>query len=148
MKENGLLWIVDIICSIVFGTTSFFSPRNSQRISLPLLTWSRKKIWINLCILFPVWDRVGLTLLLPFFLQRVFCFILVRFKILRYSLKRNIGRIHVLKVDRLHDSDIDFLFCLYFYSRITNDQLVSCDHLFFSSMRLFLFLNSWFSEDK
>ena len=70
-----------------------------------------------LCILFPAWDGIGLILLLSLILQRILCFIPVRVKILRYSLKRNIRRGHVLKMNYLHDSVIGFLslrvcFCL------------------------------------
>lgn len=94
----------------MFLVQCVLSPRNSQRISLPLLTLLQEaNLYELLCILFPVWDGIGLILLLSLILQRILCFIPVRVKILRYSLKRNIGRGHVLKMNYLHDSDIGFL---------------------------------------
>lgn len=114
MKENRLLWIDDIICSIVFGMVASF-PQGILRVSLPLLTLLQEaNLYQLLCILFPIWDRVGLILLLSFILQRALCFLPERFKILRYSLKRNIGRVHIVKMNPLHDSDIDSLFLFVF----------------------------------
>lgn len=147
MKENRLLWIDDIICSIVFGMVASF-PQGILRVSLPLLTLLQEaNLYQLLCILFPIWDRVGLILLLSFILQRALCFLPERFKILRYSLKRNIGRVHIVKMNPLHDSDIDSLFL--FLPKNPNDLLFSCcDHLFFSLIGLFLFLDICFSADK
>jgi len=94
----------------LFLVRCFFSPRNSHSVSLPLLTLLQEaNLYELLCILFPVWDGIGLILLLSLILQRIRCFIPVRMKILRYSLKKNIGRGHVLKMNYLHDSDIGLL---------------------------------------
>lgn len=118
MKENRLLWIVNIICSIVL-VRCFFSPRNSRRVSLSLLTLLQEaNLYELLYIPFPVWDGIGLILQLSLILQRILCFVPVRMKILIYSLKKSIVRGHVLKMNYLHDSDIGFLSLVCFCPRM------------------------------
>lgn len=113
-------------------------PQGILRVSLSLLTVLQEaNLYELLYILFPVWDGIGLILRLSLILQRILCFVPVRTKILRYSLKKSIVRGHVLKMNYLHDSDIGFLFLFVFALEWSNDLLFPGDHLLFSLIGLF-----------
>lgn len=109
MKEDRLLWIVNIICSIVFGTVLLFPKEFSESFSVFANCASGSKfVWIVIHSVSSVrWNWTNITVVThP---PKNTLFRTSRMKILRYSLKKSIVRGHVLKMNYLHDSDIGFL---------------------------------------